>query len=154
MSNALCIIETTCRIQERRSSIARHPSWSSVRFALARGARRQRKVSHPSRDARPGIPPWGGAKRNPRYATVMKFQRAKRPIVQTLEALMMNRLSAASRAAAWYSLDPGVRSQSLAHPRLYAIAALRGLRQNYLHQLNQSFLQFVVCGVGNIWALT
>jgi hypothetical protein len=60
----------------------------------------------------------------------MKLQRAKRPIAQTVEALMMNRLSAASRAATWYSTGPGVPlAKSRVHPRLYAIAALRGLRQ-------------------------
>jgi len=44
----------------------------------------------------------------------MKFQRAKRPIAQTLESLMMNRLSAASRLQLGFSTDPGV---PLAKPR-------------------------------------
>ncbi len=42
--------------------------------------------SHPSRDARPGTPPWGVARlceRNPRLATIMKFKRAKRATAQT-----------------------------------------------------------------------
>ncbi|HYJ87078.1 MAG TPA: hypothetical protein VEW46_13545 [Pyrinomonadaceae bacterium] len=44
----------------------------------------------------------------------MKFQRAKRPIARTVEALMMDRLSAASRAATRVFQDPGV---PLAGPR-------------------------------------
>ena len=60
----------------------------------------------------------------------MKLQRAKRPIAQTVEALMMNRLAAASRAAIVDSTDPGVPlAKPRVHPRLYAVAALRGLRQ-------------------------
>ena len=43
------------------------PDSSGLRSANGspRSGRRQ-KVSHPSRDARPGTPPWGGAEWNPR----------------------------------------------------------------------------------------
>ena len=104
---------------------------------------------------------WGGAKRNPRLATIMKFKRAKRAIAQTPQVTVMNRLSPTSRAAILYSTDPGVplakprstpgftlsprsagcnllfhgswgsaRKASL-HPRLYAVAALRGLQSSF-----------------------
>ena len=60
----------------------------------------------------------------------MKFQRAKRPIAQTVGALMMK--SAVGRFAACNLVLHGswgfARKASL-HPRLYAVAALRGLRQ-------------------------
>ena|SRR6185436_6674587 len=46
---------------------------SRGRFSVARGARRQRKVSHPSRAARPGTPPWGGAEWNPRISGIPDF---------------------------------------------------------------------------------
>ena len=55
---------------------------------------------------------------------------------------MMNRLSPTSRAATFNATDLGFRSQSSLHPRLYAIAALRGLRP-ITHQLIQSFLKFI-----------
>ena len=44
----------------------------------------------------------------------MTFKRAKRAIAQTSQATVMNRLSPASRAAIFYSTDPGV---PLAKPR-------------------------------------
>jgi hypothetical protein len=51
---------------------------------------------------------WGGAKRNPRLATIMKFKRAKRAIAQTPQVTVMNRLSPTSRAATFERKDPGV----------------------------------------------
>ena len=55
--------------------------------------------------------------------------------------LVIIRLSAAPRALNnFHNVSWG--SASL-HPRLYAIASLRGLRQTTKVELNQSFLQFV-----------
>jgi hypothetical protein len=44
---------------------------------------RQHKVSHPSRAARLGTPPWGGAKRNPRNRCRNFSKPAERPIVES-----------------------------------------------------------------------
>lgn len=55
------------------------PRWlagtqSSLRYSTSLRSRRQHKVLHPSRDARPGTPPSGEAKRNPRSASRVMIQ--------------------------------------------------------------------------------
>ena len=71
----------------------------------------------------------------------MTFKRAKRAIAQTSQATVMNRLSPASRAAIFYSTDPGV---PLAKPRSTQALRrrpLRGLRHLSINELIQSFLK-------------
>ena len=72
---------------------------------------------------------WGGAKRNPRMMTGKKTERAKRVIAQTLQFTHDKALSPTSRALPSYFNYLSWGFASL-HPRLYAIAALRGLKKN------------------------
>src|SRR6267378_5988145 len=71
---------------------------------------------------------WRGAERNPRTTIVKTPERAKRAIAQTLRFTRHKRLSPTSWAL------PFLLEQSWGfaplHPRLYAIAALRGLSAN------------------------
>src|SRR6185436_9277315 len=104
--------------------------------ALARGAWRQRKA-------------WGGAERNPRLATFMKFERAKRAIAQTPQvpddesAITHSAGSALIFQRSWGSASLHPRAGSPAEhlgwgARLYAITRSAGYGQNTF-RLNQSF---------------
>src|SRR6185436_15741641 len=83
--------------------------------ALARGAWRQRKA-------------WGGAERNPRLATFMKFERAKRAIAQTPQ-VPDDESAIAHSAGSALILQRSWGCASL-HPRLYAITRSAGYGQN------------------------
>jgi len=71
---------------------------------------------------------WGAAKRNPRWMTRMKIERAKRAIAQTPQ--LAEDESAVAHFVGSSLAGKGYWGSASLHPRLYAIATLRGLRTN------------------------
>src|SRR6185295_13781231 len=82
---------------------------------LARGARRWRKA-------------WGGAERNPR-STTSKNNQAREACDSAHAAITDDEAAVAHSAGSALVFQPSWGSAPL-HPRLYAIATLRGLIQN------------------------
>src|SRR2546421_7126476 len=98
------------------------------------------KVSHPSRAARLGTPPWGGAKRNPRLTKRKQTERAQPATAPALRFTVMKGYRPLGGLCLHTPTNPwGCASL---HLRLDAVAALRGLKTK-LRQLIQSFLKFV-----------
>src|SRR5439155_11109713 len=79
---------------------------------------------------------WGGAKRNPRLTKRNQTERAKRATAQAMRFTLMKGYRPLSWAFPSHSNDPW--GSAPLHPRLYAIAALRGLNASF-HCLVQTF---------------
>ena len=90
---------------------------------LPRGGWKHR-VSHPSRDARSGTPPWGGAERNPRMTKRKKTERAKRAITQKLRFTLRGLFLCTPTILGFRSAPPQAlccRPYSRAQPKLHQL---------------------------------
>src|SRR5437660_1147298 len=89
------------------------------------------KVSHPSRAARLGTPPWGGAKRNSRLTKRNQTERAQRATVPTLRFTVVKGYRPLGGLSLHTPTIPGVRLRST--PGLTLLPRFAGSRQNFVN---------------------